>query len=292
MGFNTTASSDQATAMGFHTTAATSASLSMGECNSANTSSDKTLFVAGNGTFSGTCSRSDALVVGRDGNVSVEGVFEADPTGANFAGHFRDKKNQNESGDPFARVAFIENTSTRTNADGLAIQVGPTGLTDPQGSNNYISFAGDRNSNGRIEGNGSGGVSYETSGSDYAEELPVAEGEEAFEEADLVGVRGGTISLETEDVDRVMIASRALAVTGNTTPSTRANDVRRVDVAFVGQVPARVRGPVEVGDLIVASGKDDGTARAVSPGEYRRSAHGLIAGQAWSAIRPRRRLAK
>jgi hypothetical protein len=56
-----------------------------------------------------------------------------------------------------------------------------------------------------------------------------------------------------------------------------------VDVAFVGQVPVRLRGAAEVGDLIVASGQDDGTARAVAPDQYRRSEHGPIAGQAWSA---------
>jgi hypothetical protein len=72
-------------------------------------------------------------------------------------------------------------------------------------------------------------------------------------------------------------------MTGNTTPATQADDNRRVAVAFVGQVPAKVRGPVQVNDLIVASGKDDGTGRAVPPSEYRRLKHGPIAGQAWSA---------
>jgi hypothetical protein len=53
-------------------------------------------------------------------------------------------------------------------------------------------------------------------------------------------------------------------------------------VAFVGQVPTRLRGEASVGDLVVASGRNDGTARAVSPGAYRRAEHGPIAGQAWS----------
>jgi hypothetical protein len=38
-----------------------------------------------------------------------------------------------------------------------------------------------------------------------------------------------------------------------------------------------------VGDWIVASGRADGTARAIAPETYRRATHGPIAGQAWSA---------
>jgi hypothetical protein len=96
-------------------------------------------------------------------------------------------------------------------------------------------------------------------------------------------VRGGEVHLSTEGADRVMIASDRPAVTGNTTPSTETDDARRVAVAFVGQVPVRLQGEANVGDIVVASGRNDGTARAVSPSEYRRAEHGPIAGQAWSA---------
>jgi len=98
-----------------------------------------------------------------------------------------------------------------------------------------------------------------------------------------VGVRGGEVHLSTERADRVMIGSDQPAVTGNTTPSTETDDARRVAVAFIGQVPVRLRGEASVGDLVVASGRNDGTAQAVSPGAYRRAEHGPIAGQAWSA---------
>jgi len=113
----------------------------------------------------------------------------------------------------------------------------------------------------------------------------VAEKAEAPEPAEIVGVRGGTVSLRAEGADRVMIASTAPIMTGNAAPSSGpdAEEGRRVEVAFVGQVPAKVRGSVDRGDLIVASGQDDGTAQAVSPDEYRRAEHGPIAGQAWSS---------
>lgn len=283
MGNRTTASGDDATAMGNRTTADTPQSFSIGQCNDNNTSSDNTLFVVGNGgSPSGGCnSRSDALVLDESGNISIDGVFEAGPTNSNHAGHFQATKSGTDT-DKTVYPVRIENTSTNSNADGLLIEAGPT--SNPTSNNNYISFFdGDGDAIGNVEGNGSGGVRFESGAADYAEELPVAAGVPTPEPADLVGVRSGDVTLNTAGADRVMIASTAPIMTANTTPSTEADDARRVAVAFVGQVPARVRGSVEVGDLIVPSGKDDGTARAVSPGEYRRSTHGPIAGQAWSA---------
>jgi hypothetical protein len=178
-------------------------------------------------------------------------------------------------------MVLFENTNDGTRPDVLGLQAGPT---DPGSGVTYVSFyQRDGTTIGSIEGNGAGGVNYATSGSDYAEELPVSEGASVPEPTDLVGVRGGEVHLSTERADRVMVASNQPAVTGNTTPSPATDDARRVAVAFIGQVPVRLRGEASVGDLIVASGQDDGTARAVSPAEYRRAEHGPIAGQAWSA---------
>jgi hypothetical protein len=74
MGRFTFATGNQATAMGFLARAATDYSLSIGQCNSTSTSADNTLFVAGNGSFSnGSCSRSDALVLDRSGNLTISG---------------------------------------------------------------------------------------------------------------------------------------------------------------------------------------------------------------------------
>ena len=278
MGTFTTASGIAATAMGLRTTAATDRSISFGEYNSANTSADGTLLVAGNGDNSNLpSSRSDALVLQKDGDLALG---PSDPKGLRL--HVaKDKENAGVGDSPGANMVLFENTNTGTKPDVLGLQAGPT---NPGSGVTYVSFYTRSGTTiGSIEGNGAGGVNYATSGSDYAEELPVMDGAPAPAPTDLVGVRGGEVHLSTEGADRVMIASDRPAVTGNTTPSTQADDARRVAVAFVGQVPAQVHGPVQVGDLIVASGKDDGTARAVSPGAYRRAEHGPIAGQAWSA---------
>ena len=54
-------------------------------------------------------------------------------------------------------------------------------------------------------------------------------------------------------------------------------------MAFIGQVPVRVEGPVQVSDWIVASGRGDGTGRAVAPGAWDPARDGPIVGQAWEA---------
>jgi hypothetical protein len=278
MGNETTASGFAATAMGQATIAATSRSLSTGFCNGANTSSDDTFFAVGNGSFdfnTFTCSsRSDALVLKKNGDLAV-GHSSPDSRL-----HARDNVSGSAS-DPSAHVGFIENTGG-TNADGLAIQSGPNNT--PGSAVNYLTFYdGDGDPIGAIEGDGGGGITRVSGSGDFAEELPVREGAEVPEPAEIVGVENGELRLETSGADRVMIASRAPILTGNATPATSADDDKRVAVAFIGQVPAKVRGTAQVGDLIVASGRDDGTARAVAPAEYRRAEHGPIAGQAWSA---------
>ena len=276
MGRKTTASGDRSTAMGFGTTAATDQSLSIGAFNSANTSDDNSLFVAGNGIFFNN--RSDAMVLKYSGDLAVG---SSDPS-VRFE-VTKEKSNEGVADNPTGNIALIKNTDDGDNPDVLGLQAGPT---DPSSGTTYLSFyQRDGTSVGAIEGNGSGGVTYAGDGADFAEELPVAEKAEAPEPAEIVGVRGGTVSLRAEGADRVMIASTAPIMTGNAAPSSGpdAEGGRRVEVAFVGQVPAKVRGSVDRGDLIVASGQDDGTAQAVSPDEYRRAEHGPVAGQAWSS---------
>ncbi|PEN13763.1 hypothetical protein CRI94_06735 [Longibacter salinarum] len=72
MGNLTRAEGDESTSMGDRTEAATDQSLSIGRYNDANTSADNTLFVAGNGSFG---SRSDALVLDYDGNMTIAGTL-------------------------------------------------------------------------------------------------------------------------------------------------------------------------------------------------------------------------
>ncbi|PQJ26874.1 hypothetical protein BSZ35_18260 [Salinibacter sp. 10B] len=285
VGWNSTASGLASLALGVAAEAATNYSVSIGQCNRTNTSGDNSVFVVGNGDIdlsNGSCFlRSDALTLDKKGNLSIEGVLNDDL--GTFAAHIQGSENADARGNPAANVALVENTNSGDGGDVLAIQAGET-ASNIQDNTNFITFYGSGDTDmGALEGDGNGGIQLNSGGADFAEKLPVAEGAEVPEAGELVGVKSGKLRLSTGNADRVMITSTAPIVTGNAPSTPGAGDARSVAVAFVGQVPAKVRGSVEIGDLIVASGKEDGTGRAVAPSEYRRSKHGPVAGQAWSA---------
>ena len=267
-GYNTIASGGQSTAMGNYTTASGSYSTAMGR--RAKAEHDGT-FVWGDDTdadFSSTAP--DQFLVRADGGVGM---------GTNAPQTQLDvRRDVSGSAGIGNHVAFFGNPAT-SGGDVLALK---SDASDPGSGVNFISFKDADGSVGAIEGTNDGGVTLTSGNADFAEELPVEKGAEAPRPAEIVGVEGGTVSQKTDGADRVMIASRAPALTGNATPANKADDARRVTVAFIGQVPAKVQGPAQPGDLIVPSGKEDGTARAVSPENYRRAEHGPIAGQAWA----------
>ncbi|PEN12222.1 hypothetical protein CRI94_14375 [Longibacter salinarum] len=174
-------------------------------------------------------------------------------------------------------VATIENTSAST-TDGPDVLALKTSMTSPDGSANFVTFYdGNDSAVGSIEGNGSGGVVYTSGGADFAEMLPHARAGESLSPGDVVGMIGGEITQNTDGADRLMVITDRPAVLGNIHADNGS------PVAFVGQVPVTVEGTVNVGDLLVASGKNDGTARAVAPDAWSPDTDGPIAGRAWTA---------
>lgn len=125
------------------------------------------------------------------------------------------------------------------------------------------------------------GVTYASGSGDYAEWLERAPGERDMEFGEVVGVKGGLISLNTSTADHFMVISRKPIVLGNE-PSEGARD-RYEKVAFMGQVPVRVAGPVQVGDYILPSGNHDGLAVAVNPTQMQTGDYRHIIGVAWEA---------
>mgnify|MGYP006279290493 FL=1 len=170
-------------------------------------------------------------------------------------------------------AAVIEDRSGTYSAV-LGLRVGDTG---PTAADNFVTFYnGDDTAIGAIEADGSGGVSYSSGGADYAEYLPKADPAASLTAGEVVGVHDGTLSKQTRDADRVLVVSEQPVVTGN---SPGEDTSGHETVAFTGQVPVRVRGTVEPGDVIVPSGENDGTAVAVSPAEWNPDTS--IVGQAW-----------
>ncbi|MEM6289526.1 MAG: hypothetical protein AAF845_20470, partial [Bacteroidota bacterium] len=171
-----------------------------------------------------------------------------------------------------------ENTSTGggiagyflANGTDAAFVVGQNGTGDlirAFGSGN-LRFRVFSNGNVRADGTFMGG------GADFAEFFPLAAsgtGSASVRPGDLVGLRGGQVSLDTEAAEQVMIASSNPAFVGN--PDAEAGGAL---VALVGQAEVWITGTASVGDLLVASGQDDGTARAIAPSNYRPEADGPV----------------
>ncbi|MFZ4574535.1 MAG: hypothetical protein ACOYN0_09070 [Phycisphaerales bacterium] len=126
-----------------------------------------------------------------------------------------------------------------------------------------------------------GGVTYGSKGADYAEYLERADASENIKWGQVVGVRGGKVSKVTAGAEQVMVISRAPIVLGN---QPNNGDVSRMEkVAFMGQVPVVVRGEVNAGDYIVASGLNDGSAVAVSPDALELDHLKRLVGRAWES---------
>jgi hypothetical protein len=97
----------------------------------------------------------------------------------------------------------------------------------------------------------------------------------------VVGVKGGKLSLSTDRADHYMVVSHRPIVLGNMQAPERENDFEKV--AFMGQVPVRVVGKVAIGDYIIPSGNNDGLGIAVSPAQMKLGDYARIVGVAWQA---------
>jgi len=174
-------------------------------------------------------------------------------------------------------TALIEDTND-SSSRALAVKIGDSSPTDVD---HYITFYdADDNYQGAIEGTGSGTVQLDGTTADYGEYMPKRESTADIEAADVVGVVDGEITKRTTEAGQALVVSDRSIVTGNSPGPDPADRADHEVCAFVGQVPVKVRGPVDAGDLLVPSGEHDGTAQAVDPTAYRPS-DGPLIGRAW-----------
>ncbi len=124
------------------------------------------------------------------------------------------------------------------------------------------------------------GVSYNSGGADYAEYILRAKEIADLLPAQVVGVKGGVVSLNTTEADHFRVISLAPIVLGNMPQPDQEHLYEKV--AFRGQVPVNVVGAVTIGDYILPSGNNDGLAIAVHPDEMKIGDYQRIIGVAWS----------
>lgn len=124
------------------------------------------------------------------------------------------------------------------------------------------------------------GITYESGSGDYAEWLEKDNLNEIVSAGDIVAVNGGKISKNTFNAQKLMAISTSPIVLGNMQQKGSENNFEKV--AFMGQIPVKVTGPVNTGDFIIPSGLNDGTGIAVAPELMTIEELDKIVGRAWS----------
>ncbi|MEO1031663.1 MAG: hypothetical protein AAFX55_09685 [Bacteroidota bacterium] len=126
------------------------------------------------------------------------------------------------------------------------------------------------------------GVSYASGAGDYAEYLLRENRNESMTYGDIVSVNGGKISKNTSGDHRKMVISYKPAVLG-ALPQPHLEKYYE-KVAFMGQVPVKVFGKVNIGDYILPSGNNDGLGIAIGPDKIEPNAINNIVGVAWESV--------
>ncbi|MCZ7556511.1 MAG: hypothetical protein M5R41_08935 [Bacteroidia bacterium] len=126
------------------------------------------------------------------------------------------------------------------------------------------------------------GVAYSSGSADYAEWLERADPAEMLTYGDIVGAHGGKITRKIEGADMVFVISKSPIVLGNVPPAGSEHLFEKC--AFLGQVPVKVSGPVNIGDYILPSGRDNGIGMAVAPDDLTAEQAKIVVGVAWSTL--------
>lgn len=129
------------------------------------------------------------------------------------------------------------------------------------------------------------GLQIRSASGDFAEWHPALDPSELpFAEGSVVGIFGGSISSKTADADMVAVVSRRAMCVGSFPGKDKATlgDI----VAYLGQVPVRVRGHVASGDVLVPSMVGDGVAMSSRAADNASKPHAVAIGVAMSAHVP------
>jgi hypothetical protein len=139
----------------------------------------------------------------------------------------------------------------------------PNSLGRAQGTNTttFVRFAeGEQQVGGIVHNPEHGGLRLQSSSGDFAEWHPALNRAELpFREGDVVGLHAGHISRLVDGAAMVGVISRRALCVGSY-PAVEGRAQEGGVVAYLGQVPVRAWGPVEEGERLVPSGRQDGTA--------------------------------
>lgn len=123
------------------------------------------------------------------------------------------------------------------------------------------------------------GVEYYSGNGDYAEWLERTDPKEFISTGDIVGVKGGKITKDLANAEQIMAVSHRPIVLGNV--PEKEEMYRGNMIAFMGQIPVKVMGPVNIGDYIVAKGEIPGYGIAIPANCMTTTDFRLAVGRAW-----------
>jgi hypothetical protein len=123
------------------------------------------------------------------------------------------------------------------------------------------------------------GVQYTSGNGDYAEWLERSDENEVITAGDIVAVIGGKITKDLTNAEQVMAVSHSPIVLGNI--PTIGKDYLGNNIAFMGQIPVKIMGPVNTGDYIVGKGDIRGFGVAISPQNMSLEDFKNVVGRSW-----------
>ncbi len=123
------------------------------------------------------------------------------------------------------------------------------------------------------------GVEYASGHGDYAEWLERTNPFEMISAGDIVGVKGGKVSKNLQGAEQILAVSHNPIVLGNAQSKEREPFGNKI--AFTGQVPVKVVGPVNMGDYIIAKGEIQGYGIAIKPAALTTDDLKLAVGRSW-----------
>ncbi len=130
-----------------------------------------------------------------------------------------------------------------------------------------------------IEKYNSVGVTYESGFGDYAEWLPRLDEKEDISFGDVIAVKGGYITKDLTGAEQIMVVSKAPIIKGNNPDPLEEH--KGNNIAFMGQVPVKIMGPVASGDFIIPHPELEGMGIAVHPSMMTANQYAQTVGRSW-----------
>ena len=123
------------------------------------------------------------------------------------------------------------------------------------------------------------GVQYSSGSGDYAEWLEREIASEKIDAGDIVGIKAGKITKDLSNAEEIMAVSFRPILLGNI-PTVGKENMGN-NVAFMGQIPVKVIGPIASGDYVVGNPATPGYGIGINPANMTTDNFKYAVGRSW-----------